>query len=164
MTRGIAVGAVVATISLVIALSVGTPDPGIAERAFAGVIGLLALSAVTARLGLWSHEPTDGTLHASGDGLADEESSVGAWYRLERALRLGALTAGDFDVLVRPRLSELALARHGDAPSAAEASRIDRLLGPDGLLSDRSSRLADRRGPGVGLDELDEIITVLEDR
>ena len=113
-----------------IALGVGAPDPGAIERAAAGAFGLLGLGAGSIAL---SAAVEAGRPAGPRRRRPDEEPSdagTAALVALERSLRFGASTAGDFYTQVRPRLVPLAkscLARHGVALSDKErASRTAR--------------------------------------
>jgi len=155
----------VATVGLAIALGVGAPDPGAAERAYAAAAGLVLIVALVRRLGLG---PLSGGFRAAADA-GDDEAGDPAKARLldlERALRLGALAAGDFDLLVRPRLAALARSRRPRAGSVSATGPVG-LASPApfaGVLTRGNPRLADRSGPGVPLEEIEAIVTSLENR
>ena len=111
--RAVIFAAVAATTGIVLALVDGTPDPGVAVRSYAALMGsLAALSA-----GSWLRKGRR-TWSGAGAARSERETEVeatdptqAAWQELERALRFGATTIGDYRLLVRPRLSALAAAR-----------------------------------------------------
>jgi hypothetical protein len=159
-------GLAVATAGLAVALGVGAPDPGAAERAYAAAAGLLLIVALVRRLGLGPF--TTGSVRATAGGPDDDagDPALARWLDLERALRLGTLAAGDFDLLVRPRLAALARSRRPRAGSVSRTAAVD-LADPAqfaGVLAPGSPRLADRSGPGIPLEEVEAIVTSLENR
>ncbi len=157
--------AVLVAIALGIALGVGAPDPAAIERAAAAAFGLLGLGAgsiaVSSAVGVGqqsSRRPRLLDAEAADAGTANLVA-------LERSLRFGASTAGDFHARVRPRLVALArsrLASHGI--SLSERDRAVQLLGPDGyaLVDPSGSPPADRFEPGVAIKRVDSLLDRLE--
>jgi len=167
MRRVVIFVAVAATTGIVLALVDGTPDPGVAVRSYAALMGsLAALSA-----GSWLRR---GRRAWSGAGAArsgnDTEVDVtdptaAAWQELERALRFGATTIGDYRLLVRPRLSALAAAKLGRRGlSLAEPEQAEALLKETFPLVDpRVAMPADRLAPGVPVTEIEPLVRALEE-
>jgi hypothetical protein len=164
LTRSLWATFLTTAILVAIALGVGAPDPGAIERASAGAFGLLGLGAGSIALsaaveaGLPAHprrRPAE----------VPDEAGTAALIRLERSLRFGASTAGDFYTQVRPRLVPLAkscLARHG--VSLSDKERAVELLGIDAyaLVDPDETPPADRFDPGVPLDRVDRLFDRLE--
>lgn len=165
--RVVVVLVMLSTTGVVLALVDGAPDPGIAIRCYAAVIGTLAVISATSWLRL-SRRAFSG---ATGDrsGRESEINTTGpmatAWLELERALRFGATTMGDYRLLVQPRLSELAsrrLARHGC--SLADAEAAEAALGPEFRLIDpRVAMPTDRLAAGIPVAEIERFVTALEE-
>ena len=157
--------AVLVAIALCIALWVGAPDPGAIERAAAGAFGLLGLGAGSKALS----EAVEAGLPARPRRrrLDDEplDAATEGLVALERSLRFGTWTAGDFYAKVRPRLVPLAksrLVRKGVALSDKE--RAIELLGIDAyaLVDPYGAPPADRFGPGVPLEQVRRLLDKLE--
>jgi len=157
--------AALVAIGLGIALWVGAPDPGAFERAAAGAIGLLGVGAGV--IAVSAAVEADAAPRPRRRRPYDEpaDASVTRLVDLERSLRLGASTAGDFYAQVRPRLLRLAkvcLARKGVALSDTE--RAAELLGVDAyaLVDLAGAPPADRFGPGISLERVQSLVTKLE--
>ncbi len=170
MTRSLVATLLCATAGLALALGVGAPDPGVAERAYAGAAGLLIIVAVYRILArsraaspyeLGKGEGSDKV--TSGEGEEARDGATAGWQELERSLRLGTVTAGNFDLRVRTRLAALARARGRRMSGHLSPTDIERLLGADSVLRPGNSRLRDRHGPVVSIVEVDEILTILEE-
>jgi len=151
-------------IGLGIALGVGAPDPGVYERAAAGIFGCLGLGA-----GLTALSSTvEADLPFRPRSSRPEEptdAGTDALVALERSLRFGASAAGDFHTQVRPRLMTLAnacLGRHGVALSDRE--RATELLGTDAfdLVDPTREPPADRFEPGVPVARVRRLVDRLE--
>ena len=105
-------------VALAVALVIGVPHPAAIERAAAAAFGLLGLGAGSIAL---SAAVDSGALFgtkSSRRGEEPAEAAVASFVSLERSLRFGASTAGDFYTQVRPRLVALVstcLAREGVA-------------------------------------------------
>ena len=136
--------AVLGSFGLVMALGLGLPDPGVAERSFGALIGVLGCV-----LGLqWLRSTAEGRNPQGRFGVAierpDEDPpqapAVASAKNLERALKLGASTIGSYNLLVLPHLQILAnskLSRAGCALSDGPAA-MD-LLGEAWNLVDPSA-------------------------
>lgn len=159
--------AAVATTGIVLALVDGAPDPGVAVRSYAAVMGsLAALSAAS-----WLRRGRRGWSGAGAPRAGSEQEvdaldpTAAAWQGLERALRFGATTIGDYHLLVRPRLSALAAAklnRRGVPLSDPERARA--LLGESfNLVDPRIALPADRLAPGIPISEIDPLVRALEE-
>lgn len=164
----VAVLAGLGSAGLGLALGLGLPDPGTAERAFAGLIGLLGgtvamrwlrysadLQAPRRRLDAPSDAPGAGTPQAP---------TVEAATILARSLDLGAETIGAYNLMVLPRLADLAatkLARAGFG--LGDASTARELLGAGWELVDPAApRPTDRMAPGVPLARVAQLVEALE--
>jgi len=152
-------------VALGIALGVGAPDPGAIERSAAGAFGLLGLGAGSIALSaaVEAGRPPGTRLARSGEEPSD--AGTAALVALERSLRFGASTAGDFYAHVRPRLVPLAtscLARHGVPLS--DKKRAEELLGVDAyeLVDPTGSPPADRFEPGVPVERVRLLVDRLE--
>jgi len=152
-------------LGLAIALGVGAPDPGVLERAAAGALGLLALGigSIVLSTAVKAPTPTPGR-PAGPEELSDARSA--ALVTLERSLRFGSSTAGDFYVNVRSRLVPLTtsrLARLGVSLSDKASSVA--LLGEDGyaLVDPGAGPPKDRFGRGVSLDRVAHLVRRLEE-
>jgi len=160
--------AVLASCGLAFALGVGLPDPGAAERAFAGLIG--ALGCVLAMQ--WLRSNAEGASPKGRfsvaddrpDAVAPQPPAVEAARTLARALRLGASTIGSYNLLVRPRLQALAAAKLGRAGYRLDESAGAReLLGEGWILVDPGAPPpADRMAPGVQLHRVVQLVEILE--
>lgn len=152
-------------IALAIALGVGAPHPGTIERAAAGAFGLIGIAAGSVALST--------AVEASVPARArprrrDEEASdagTSNLVALERSLRFGTSTAGDYYAQVRPRLVPLAksrLARKGVALS--DKQRAIEVLGTDAyaLVDPGGTPPEDRFEPGVPLDRVRRLLDKLE--
>jgi hypothetical protein len=157
--------AILAAIAFGLALGVGAPDPGTIERAAAGAFGLLGLGAGSIALSAAVEAGLPaGPRRRRPEGLPDEAGTA-ALVGLERSLRFGASTAGDFYTQVRPRLVPLTkscLARHGG--SLSDKERAVGLLGADAyaLVDPDGTPPADRFEPGVPLDQVRRLLDRLE--
>ncbi|HXY44957.1 MAG TPA: hypothetical protein VEH29_12285 [Acidimicrobiales bacterium] len=165
---GVIALALVASGGLALALGLGLPDPGAAERAFAGLIGVLGCV------------PALRWLRSNGDGRAAPERlrlavddrqeprpqapAVESAQNLQRALTLGTVTIGSYNLLVRSRLQALAagkLARAGCRLSDGRAAL--QLLGDGWSLVDPATPPpADPNAPGVSLRRIDQLVERLE--
>ena len=157
--------AVLVAIALGIALGVGAPDPAAIERAAAAAFGLLGLGAgsiaVSSAVGVGqqsSRRPRLLDAEAADAGTANLVA-------LERSLRFGASTAGDFHahVAAQARRSRQVAAR----PSrclAVRAGPSRRTSRPDGyaLVDPSGSPPADRFEPGVAIERVDSLVDRLE--
>ena len=157
--------AALVAIALGIALGVGAPDPGAIERAAAAGIGLLGLGAgwITLSAEVEAGLPARPTRRHRGEEPSDAGTT--ALLDLERSLRFGASTAGDYHAQLRPRLVALArscLARTGVALSDKE--RSVELLGADAYALVDPDRVPpeDRFGPGVPLEQVRRLLDRLE--
>jgi hypothetical protein len=159
--------ALAATTGIVLALVDGAPDPGVAVRSYAAVVG--GLAAVSAASWLRRDRRGWSGAGAARSGTEPEgdvlDPAAAAWQELERALRFGATTIGDFRLLVQPRLRALAFARlkrHG--VSLSDAKGAEALLGEGFHLVDpRTVMPADRLAPGVPTAEIEPLVTALEE-
>jgi hypothetical protein len=151
--------AVLVAIALGIALWVGAPDPGAIERAAAGAFGLLGLGAGSKALS----EAVEAGLPARPRRrrLDDEplDAATEGLVALERSLRFGTWTAGDFYAKVRPRLVPLA-----KGVALSDKERAIELLGIDAyaLVDPYGAPPADRFGPGVPLEQVRRLLDKLE--
>ncbi len=164
----LAVTAAVGAGGLALALGLGLPDPGVAERAFAGLLGLLGCVLALR----WFRAIAEGRAPRDRFRVATERAtaaqplapSVESTLRLGRALGFGVSTIGSYNLFVRPRLQALAeakLARAGCGPNDAEAAR--KLIGDDWELVDPKAPPApDRMAPGVSLLRVARIVATLE--
>jgi hypothetical protein len=159
--------AVLATASLALALGIGLPDPGAAERAYGGLLGLLGcLLAVS-----WLRSTAEGRAPAGrfSSGAAGERDEapeppvVEAVRDLERALRLGISTIGTFNRLVQPRLQSLATAKLSRSGIRLDTEAAVELLG-DGfrLVDPAAPPPEDRMAPGFSLHEIEGLVETLE--
>jgi hypothetical protein len=175
--------AVLATVALAVTLSVGAPHPGTAERAYAGFMGLVGLLVAIS----WVRGAADSVALADdrGGGRGGGPSShrrslqgrlgshgnsvpahpiVEAAISLERSLRLGAATMGDYRRLVEPRLAAVMrgrLARSGTAGLDPERARA--LLGESYRLVDpRRPPETDRFARGVPITDVAGFLDALE--
>lgn len=161
--RRLVVLAAVSTAGIALALGLGAPDPGIAERAYGAAMGLLGCLAGIAYVAE-RERPGTGPGEDGDEDSAANDPALRALSDLERNLRLGRLTLGDFHVLVRPRLVDLVasrLARRG-VPLASPAARS--ALGDSYALVDPSSSTpTDRSRPGVPLAAVADLVARLEE-
>ena len=169
MTRALWAGvltlAAIVAVALAIALAVGAPHPATVERAAAGAFGLLGLGAGSIALSaaVDAGLPARRRQRRNDDDLLDAGAS--RLLDVERSLRLGTTTAGDFHAHVRPILLPLAkarLARKGIA--LADHERAAELLGVENyaLVDPQAAPPADRFAPGVRLDQVRSLIDRLE--
>jgi hypothetical protein len=161
-----AAAAVIAAGGLALALGLGLPDPGLAERAFAGFMGFLACMLAVRWLRSVSRMPAAPT-SSPGDGATGDvprAPAAEATEALARALGLGVSTIGSYHLLVRPRLQALAgakLARLG--PGLEDASEAQSLLGDGWVLVDPATPApADGVAPGIPIVRLEELVATLE--
>jgi len=160
LTLAIGVG-----LGLGIALGVGAPDPGATERAAAGAFGLLGLGVGSIALSSAVEDGAPAQTRRARTEDEPDDAATAVLVRLERSLRFGASTAGDFYAYLRPRLITLTrscLADHGVALSDREGSIA--LLGEDAyaLVEPDGAPPADRFGPGVSLERVRELVGRLE--
>ncbi len=160
-----------ATMGLVVGLTVGAPHPGDMERAFAGVVGLVGCSFAI----VWLRGPVDSEVAgaapdrlASGRGGHEDavaHPSVTAVDKLERSLRLGRVLESDYRNLVEPRLASLARARmERRGVALADSERAAGLLGTAYRLVDpRQERSADRMAIGRPISQVAELVDALEE-
>lgn len=153
---------------LALALGLGLPDPGVAERAFAGLLGLLGCVLALR----WFRAIAEGGAPRDRFSVATERPgaapplapSVESTLRLGRALGFGVSTIGSYNLFVRPRLQALAeakLARAGCGPNDVQAAR--ELIGDDWELVDPKAPPApDRMAPGVSLLRIARLVATLE--
>jgi hypothetical protein len=164
---GVTALAAAATTGLVLALVDGAPDPGVAVRSYAAVIGLLAVVSALSWLRRGGR-----TWRGAGAARATTEPELdmtdpasAAWRELERALRFGALTIGDYKARVQPRVAAVAarrLARRGTSLSEPEAARA--LLGEGfHLIDPRVPYPPNRLAPGVPVAEIEPLLAALEE-
>lgn len=159
--------AIAFTTGLVLAMVDGAPDPGAAIRAYAAAMGCLAVLGATSFLRRgrrsWSGA---GAVRSAGEREIDAaDPEMAAWQELERAVRFGAVTIGDYRLIVQPRLSALAaarLARRGQSLSDTEAAEA--LFGEAFYLIDpRIAMPSDRLGPGVPVAAVESLLRALEE-
>jgi len=157
--------AAIVTVALAIALAVGAPHPAMLERAAAGTFGLLGLGAGSIALSaaVDAGQPARRRQRRLDDDLVD--AGAARLLDVERSLRLGATTAGDFHAHLRPILVPLArarLARKGVA--LADREQAAQLLGADNyaLVDPHAAPPADRFAPGVRLDQVRRLVDKLE--
>jgi hypothetical protein len=156
--------AVLVAIGLGLALGLGAPDPGIAERAAAGAFGALALAAALLSAGAAIRRATDPPRRAPDVPSATDAGTAGI-ASLERSLRFGASSAGDFHAHVRPRLVALAAARLGShGIELGDRDRATAALGPAGyaLVDPASGPPGDRFAPGVAIATTAELVDRLD--
>lgn len=156
--------AAIVAAALAVALGIGVPHPALVERAAAGAFGLVGLGAGSIALsgavdaGALGRRPRPGEEPQTDAGLAE-------LLGLERALRFGTSSAGDFHAQVRPRLVPLArmcLARSGVALS--DRTRVSSLIGDENweLVDPDAEPPPDRFRPGVPLGRLSVLVARLE--
>jgi hypothetical protein len=162
--RPLIVLAVVSTGGAALALGLGAPDPGVAERCYAGAMGLITLAALLAHLADREEAATEQVDEAGvDDDASSSDPAIRAFADLERALRLGRLTAGDFHSTVRPRLLRLASSRLARAGAPITTAGGRELLGDSFELVDPAAGPPrDRSSPGTGLDEVAALVRRLE--
>lgn len=169
-SRWIAVGLTSALVvtGLVVALSVGAPDPGRTERIAAGALGGLALVVAIA---VASTPSSDGH-HVAQDRRApdgsEERPDAGsvALVELERGVRFAATAMGDYHVTVRPRLVGLASRRLEHLQvSLDDRPRATALLGEDlyRLVDPSVTIPTDRYAPGVPVSTVTALLDRLEE-
>lgn len=152
-------------IALAIALGVGVPHPAIIERVAAGAFGLIGLGAGSIAL---SSAVDQATTLRRRSPTPDEEltdAGVAELLGLERTLRFGSSSAGDFYAQVRPRLIRLTAARLArNGVGLSDSKRAIELLGEDGyaLVDPTTGPPADRFQPGVPLGALSKLVDKLE--
>ena len=152
-------------IALGVALGVGAPDPGAIERAAAGAFGLLGVTAGSIALSAAVEAGQPARARPRRPDETPSDAGTEAFIALERSLRFGVSTTGDFYAKVRPRLVPLArscLAHRGVALSDRE--RAIELLGIDAyaLVDPDAAPPVDRFGPGVPLDRVRQLVGRLE--
>lgn len=155
--------AAIVAVALAIALGIGVPHPALVERAAACAFGLLGLGAGSIALsGAVGSGPTR---RRAAQQELEAEAGLADLFALERALRFGTSSAGDFHAHVRPRLVSVArvrLARLGIALS--DRDRASAVLGPDSweLVDPEAAPPTDRFQPGVPLARVQVLLTRLE--
>lgn len=152
-------------IALAIALGVGAPHPGIIERAAAGAFGLIGLGAGS--IALSTSVEAAVAVRRRPPGADEELADAGRaeLLNLERSLRFGESSAGDFYAQVRPRLVRLTAARlAGKGLSLADRQAAVALLGADAyaLVDPETGPPADRFQHGVQLERLADFVAKLE--
>ncbi|MGD0595307.1 MAG: hypothetical protein ABSB54_16690 [Acidimicrobiales bacterium] len=160
--------AILASGGLALALGLGLPDRGAAERAFAALIGLLGCVLAMQ----WLRSSAEGAAPQGRfavtvdrpEDVRQQAPAVESAKNLERALRLGASTIGSYNLLVRPRLQALAaekLERTGCSLSDRPAAKA--LLGDELPLVDPAAPPpADSNGPGISLHRIGQLVGQLE--
>jgi hypothetical protein len=151
-------------VALAIALAVGVPHPVVIERAAAAAFGLLGLGAGSIALSaaVESYQPARRPPKSETEPV---DSSVASFVALERSLRFGVSTAGDFYAHVRPRLMTITSARLAERGVAlSDKERALDLLGADcyALVDPAADPPADRFEPGVALSRVRQLVGVLE--
>jgi len=152
-------------IALTIALIVGVPHPVVIERAAAAAFGLLGLGAGSIALSavVEAGQPARRVPPRGEAELAD--SSVASFVALERSLRFGASTAGDFYAHVRPRLASITRTRLAERGMAlSDKNGAMDLLGTDSyaLVDPAAAPPADRFEPGIALSRVRQLVEILE--
>ena len=158
--------AALVAIALAIALGIGVPHPALVERSAAAAFrpartggGSIALSTAV--------DSGRAALRSRRRELLEEAADAGTagLAALERSIRFGASTAGDFYGQLRPRLVSLAkarLSRYGVALS--DRKRVEELLGRDAyvIVDPECPPPVDRFAPGVPLCQLRGLLDKLE--
>jgi hypothetical protein len=151
--------------ALATTLAIGVPHPLIIERAAAGAFGLLGIGAGSIALSaiVDAGQPASPRSRRSEDDHVD--AGTARLIDLERSLRLGTATAGDFHAQVHPILVPLAearLARRGVL--LADRAHAIQVLGADNyaLVDPRAIPAADRFGPGVPIERVRLLVDQLE--
>ena len=149
--------AALVAIALAIALGIGVPHPALVERSAAAAFGLLGLGAGS--IALSTAVDSGRAASSRRRELLEEAADAGTagLAALERSIRFGASTAGDFYGQLRPRLVSLAkarLSRYGVALS--DRKRVEELLGRDAyvIVDPECPPPVDRFAPGVPLCQL----------
>ncbi|HKH87861.1 MAG TPA: hypothetical protein VKA05_03520 [Acidimicrobiales bacterium] len=159
---------VLTTTGLAIAIGVGIPDPGAAERAYAAVVGATCcvLGVIWLRMVATGTAPEGrlGVLGNTEDEDKAEPPVVEASRSIERALRLGASTMGEFSRLVEPRLRVLTAARlRRSGIDLADTERAREQLGDSwDLVDPNRPPPPDRMAPGVSLTAVEQLLDALE--
>jgi hypothetical protein len=159
---------VLAGAALAVALGLGLPDPGAAERSFAAFVGVLSCALIWGWLrSTAAGRSPQGRFSVAVANPAEPERlapAVVATKSLERGLGLGSSNIGSYNLFVRPRLEGLAaakLARAGCRLDDANAAR--ELLGDGWALVDPTAPPpADRMAPGVSLHRIGQLVQQLE--
>jgi hypothetical protein len=151
--------------ALATALAIGVPHPLTIERAAAGAFGLLGIGAGSIALSarVDAGRPAAPRSRRSEDDHVD--AGAARLIDLERSLRLGTATAGDFHAQVRPILVPLARARLARKGILLEdRERAIQVLGTDNyaLVDPRAVPPADRFGRGVPLERVRLLLGQLE--
>ncbi len=157
--------AVLVAIALGIALGIGAPDPGPIERAAAAAVGLLGLGAGSIAVASAVEAGQQSKRRPRPLDAEATDAGTANLVALERSLRFGASTAGDFHARVRPRLVALAKSRLASrGVSLSERERAVELLGPDGyaLIDPSGAPPPDRFEPGVSIDRVNRLLDRLE--
>jgi hypothetical protein len=157
--------AALVAIALSVALGVGVPHPALIERSAAAAFGLLGLGAGS--IALSSAVDAGQATRPRKSRRAEEPADAGAadLASLERSVRFGASTAGDFYAQLRPRLVSLAKARLSRLGVAlTDRERVVELLGNDAfaLVDPEGTPPADRFAPGVALGQVSGLLDKLE--
>ena len=166
MRNTVAFVGVLSTIGIVLALVDGAPDPGVAIRSYAAMMGSLAVLAASAWIQrdrrAWSGA---GAARVGAEPEEETDPAAACFQELERALRFSVTTIGDYRLNVEPRLGAIAsarLARHGLSLSDAEGAEA--MLGEGFFLVDpRVPMPADRLAPGVPLAEIESLVKTLRE-
>lgn len=151
---------------LALALGLGLPDPGVAERAFAGFAGVLGVLVAWSwlRTAVGERPLPRAPTTDDDEGLSSLAPTLEAAATLERAIGFGVTTMGSFDQLVRPRLRALAEARLARAGCALEnEAAARRLLGDDWALIGPARPVgANPLDRGVEVARLERLVDILE--
>ena len=169
MTRALWAGlftiASLVAVALAVALVLGVPHPAVIERAAAAAFGLLGIGAgsIVLSAAVEAGLPKEPRLRRLETDLVD--AGAARLIDVERSLRLGTTSAGDFHAQVRPILVPLArarLARRGVA--LADRDTAVSLLGADNyaLVDPRAAPPVDRFAPGVPLERVRSLLDELE--
>jgi hypothetical protein len=160
--------AVIASGGLALALGIGLPDPGAAERAYGALIGLLscllALRWLLASAAGRAPHGRFGVLETEPERAPLQPPAVAAADNLTRALGLGVTTIGSYNLLVLPRLQGLARAALERADSGLGDSEGAAALLGDGwqLVDPAAPRPSDRMAPGWPIERIEQLVEALE--
>jgi hypothetical protein len=165
--RWVLIGGVsaLATLGLVLALTVRPSDANLAVEAFLLFAGALAMMLmVRATAGLFPPQ-TDSRIERRGRPRR-KEKRLGELVRIERELEMATQSAFDTHYRLRPLLRELAATRLAPRGVALDepGTRAEELLGPDAweLVRPDLDRPAEHHAAGVGLATVDRAVTALE--
>ena len=153
---------------LAVALGLGLPDPGAAERAFAGFVGVLGCSLAWSWLRAMaagrSPQGRFSLVVAGPEEPPPLAPAVAATKSLERGLGLGTTSIGSYNLFVRPRLEALASASSlGRDAGWLTPVRRGELLGDDWeLVNPAAPPPEDRMAPGVSFPRIGQLVSRLE--